>query len=401
MIKYRTLFGATLIRAYIFISTYILMICLVNTLSKSNYGEYRYLLSTIMLYSFFSLPEMSKTLFKYWDKEGVDDKLNIFYQLRVIGSFTGCILLSLHLFLKGYDVLYVVALSIIYWIYFVSNSIEYVYQAKKNVNRLLVILFIKNSLSLFFVSVCAYLTSDPILCAAVFFLSSSAVFLFYSIKEMGLNFFRFKWKLMVKEHRFAKEAIFLSGCNIIPIVAEHIDKILLEGYLDFEAVAIFTVAVMIGTGPNNFIKSIIGIYNKHLVDTTISLRNQTKIFFGLLFFSIIISFTLYFLPLDLLGLSEYYLSAQYAIIIILMLPFNITLYINYLKFVTNKSIPFRYVTLYNMLGPITYLCIFIFSLMVGAGSTEYMLLFCTIAFAIKPVIYLACLTLIYLFKAKA
>lgn len=390
MKNYKSFISVIFSRVSALIFSYLLMFILMNLISKDAYGEYRFYISVFMLFSLFTMPEMSKVVFKYWDLDSERCEFNL-YAYRLISSIAGSIILFVYLLYLDIDYLKILYFVVVFVFFYTLNNIEYIYQAEKKTSELSGILFKKGLIALVAVTIAGYFNLDAIYIAGIFFSASSIVFYTSSPSRFcyAMRFIKIHKISRIPVKKFNREVVLLSLVNILPIIAEHLDKIYLATVLGFSELAVFTVAIMIGYAPATFIKSIVSFYSKHILEWNPERKHYLMITLFLILISIFISACIHFFPVEYFGLEGYEDAFRLSIYVVAFLPANILLFIVYLRCVSGLSSNMKIVYTYNIIGPIIYLIIFL--LLVNSVWKSDLLFLLVVLFGSRPLINLALL----------
>ncbi len=226
------------------ISLFIMMVVLANLLPKEDFGEFRYLLSMLMVLSVFTLPSLDTALSQSTANKfsGQLKKVIKVKKIYAILATVFAFLLSGYYLYNGntslsYSFLFIALLMPIYGTY---NSYFFYLQGIQKFNEATILQSLGKILLLVVMVVTAYLTPTTSVIIAAFMLSTAVPQILASVWT------RVKYK---EEDNFDSELIsygkYLTIIGTFPLLAVTFDKIIIWNQLGASEVAVYSIAMMI------------------------------------------------------------------------------------------------------------------------------------------------------------
>ena len=245
-----------------------LSIILTRLLSVIEYGEYRYFFSLFLIFAFFSLPASTNTIIRYVP-QGYDWSFISLSKLRLKFSLLGSITFFI-LAINSYystDVrnsfVYII-LALFFPIYHCFDLFEYFLQSKEKFRNLTYFQVSRAFIRLGATVLVCWLTRNAIYSIITFICITSIYNLF--------SYFNVKKTFNIKmnsaggnKNEIYKMAITLSIFGLLPMISNHIDKILIGNYINTESLAIYSIGMLIGETINGLFKGMLSVLNPKLV----------------------------------------------------------------------------------------------------------------------------------------
>ena len=320
----------------------LISIILTRLLSVIEYGEYRYFFSLFLIFAFFSLPASTNAIIRFVP-QGYNWSFISLAKLRLKFSLLGSItfmIFALNAYFSKSEInpfIYIV-LALFFPVYHSFDLFEYFLQAKEKFRNLTLFQVSRAFIRLAGTILICWLTRSAVYTIITFIIITSIfnLFAYLNVKKL----FNIKKNSIDGENKeIYKMAITLSIFGLLPMISNHIDKIVIGNYINIESLAVYSIGMLIGETINGLFKGILSVLNPKLVYYKLKLWHYI---FVLLFGTFCGLIILYFLPLliGLLYTNDYSESILYARIVFLSLGLHlsVTLYHKQLLFHYNKSL---------------------------------------------------------------
>tara|TARA_B100000579_G_C22844942_1_gene863764 strand:+ start:769 stop:2037 length:1269 start_codon:yes stop_codon:yes gene_type:complete len=355
----------------------IISIILTRLLSLSEYGEYRYLFSLLLIFAFFSLPASTNAIIRFVP-QGKDWSFISLSKLRMKASVLGsiaflCLALNAHFSKSETSPFIYVLLSLFFPIYHSFDLFEYFLQAKEKFKKLTILQVLRAFIRLTATVLICWITKSAVY-TLITFLCITSVFNIISYILIKRDYHIIKDSRIFSKSDIHKMAVRLSIVGLLPMVSNHLDKILIGNYINTESLAIYTIGMLIGETINGLFKGILSVLNPKLVYYQIK---SWQYLFVLIFGTIMGVLILYFLPLflEFFYSNEYSESILYAKIVLLSLGIHlsVTLYHKQLLFHIKKSLNIIYLG-QSIISVTKIVLVFLFVVLPSSNSTKLFLL---------------------------
>lgn len=363
-------------RLYLMIFVFGISIILTNYLSPSLYGEYKYYVSILALFSVLSLPESFQIIIRYVTR-GYAQILTHLTELRlkfVLATSLVLFLIALFkYFLNSNFEFYVISAIFLPFYYSFDLYIPFL-QAKMNFKLLNIFLIIRISIQTLLIYLSVLFFTSPLAPFAALMLSFSSLnYLFYKYIVYKYNITPYIFDFRIK-NVFNKQLLFLSVIGILPVLAENIDKILIAKHFDFDSLAFFMLGLLIGKAINGFFKPFLTTFSAKLVFKKLSIFHGYIIIISGTILGLIISFFIIPTLLLLLYGSTYENSIIYAQIIVSSLGLFLfhTLFYNQAMFNKNTSLKSIYFS--NTLTPLIQIGLLFLIININLPSNQSLLM---------------------------
>ncbi len=253
-------------RAHLTVAGLLLSIILTRMMTKSEYGEYQYILSILAIFGFLSLPASTNVLIRYYG-QGYHWAY-LFFCMAVYSYFVGDIYFSL----------ISLVFSVCFPLFYSCDLFEYLLQSEMEHKKLNIYYIVRESIRFVLVIFTYWMLGSIALTVIIYILSITMInsWLYYKVKkEYSIKYRGMDSKVQQKINTMA---VNLSLVGILSLVASQIDKILIAKYIDPESLAIYSIGMLIGMSINMFFKSVLSIFNVKLVNHKVKFRHYLLIF---------------------------------------------------------------------------------------------------------------------------
>ena len=365
-------------RIYLMIGVFVISIILTKNFSPSSYGEYKYYISILALFSIFSLPESFQIIIRYVLRGHTRVLIHLTRLRLKFTVATSLVLFFIALFKYFINSNFELYLLIAVFLPFYYSYDLYVpfLQAKMNFKLLNVFLIIRISIQIILIYLAVLLFKSPIVCFLALIISFSSLnFIFYNYVKYKYNIEPYIYDKRVS-NLFIKQTIFLSIVGILPILIENFDKIVIAKYFDYSSLAYFSLGLMIGKAVNGFFKPFLTTFSAKLVFNKMSVFHCYVIIIIGTMFGLMIS--IYIIPPLLLLIygSSYENSIIYSQIIVSSLGLYIfhSLYYNQAMF--NKNLSLNSIYLANTFTPIALIGLLFLIVNLNFSTNQNLILIC-------------------------
>ena len=270
-------------RFYLMIIGVLISVILTRMMTKSEYGEYQYFLVVLSIFSFISLPNATNVLIRYYGKGYAWSYMGLFF-LRLKFSLLAVFLflgMAIYAFLANdiYTALVFLIFSICFPLFYSCDLFEYLLQSEMNFKKLNIYYIIRSS-ARFLVVILTYWIMGNILFSIIGYILTTTLvnsWLFYKTKSD----YAIKYKNINKmvHKKMNTMAVNLSLIGVFSLVSSQIDKILIAEFISIEALANYSIGMLIGMSINTIFKSVISIFDVKFVKNKIGLIYYLFLFF--------------------------------------------------------------------------------------------------------------------------